>query len=249
MGITQLIEPFYIDMSGERFRDSPTAGQLCWVPSPQPDIVPQLLDVRRADPAEHNITSFAIRNIRETDFQRKDELPLYRLRLRLNEELIIQKAKRRPAIVLPTDNSIFDDIASLLKSKGKKHLQQDSILVVPIFGIEKSDHPLGFPPIMTARIKALMYNQFFYCPRTPPGMTSIEGVARLDRIQVVFPVHRASYNPLPIRLSDDALTILINLLREWLCIKGTIEEESYLRELKELLKETLPDSSKDKIIS
>jgi hypothetical protein len=127
--------------------------------------------------------------------------------------------------------------------------QQDSILVVPIFGIEKPDRPLGFPPIMTARIKALMYNQFFYCPKTPPGMTPIEGVARLDRIQVIFPVQRASYNPLPIRLSDDALPILMNLLREWLRVKGTSEDETYLRELKELLKETLPDSSEEEIIS
>ncbi|MBW1676112.1 MAG: hypothetical protein JRI80_13615 [Deltaproteobacteria bacterium] len=240
MGITQLIDPFYKDLSGERFRDSPTAGQICWVASPQPDIVPQLLEIRRADAVEHNITSFAIRNIRETDFHRKDELPLYRLRLRLNEELIIQKAKRRPAIVLPTANSIFDDIASFLKTRGKKHLQQDSILVVPIFGIEKPDRPFGFPPIMTARIKALMYNQFFYCPRTPSGMAPIEGVARLDRIQVVFPVHRASYNPLPIKLSDDALSILMNLLKEWLRVNGTVEDETYLMDLKELLKETLP---------
>ncbi|MEA2040624.1 MAG: hypothetical protein U9N82_12500 [Thermodesulfobacteriota bacterium] len=240
MGITQLIDPFYIDMSGERFRDKPTLGQLCWVPSPQPDIIPQIFEVQRADPTEHNITKFTIRNVQETDFQRKDELPLYRLRLRLNEELIIQKAKRRPAIVLPTTNTVFDDVITFLKSKGKKHLQQDSILVVPIFGIEKPDHPQGFPPIMTARIKALMYDQFFYCPKTPSGMTPIEGVARLDRIQVIFPVHRASYKPLPIRLSDDAIPILMNLLRAWVRIKGTTEDEKYLKELRELLKETLP---------
>ncbi len=241
MGITQLIDPFYVDISGERFREKPTLGQLCWVPSPQPDIIPQILEAQRADPTEHNITNFTIRNIRETDFQRKDELPLYRLRLRLNEELIIQKAKRRAAIVLPAKNTIFDDVISLLKSKGKKHLQQDSILVVPIFGIEKPERPQGFPPIMTARIKALMYNQFFYCPKTPSGMTPIEGVARLDRIQVIFPVHRASYKPLPIRLSDDAIPILMSLLRTWLRIKGAPEDEKYLIGLKELVKETLPD--------
>ncbi|MBW2035190.1 MAG: hypothetical protein JRI94_16715 [Deltaproteobacteria bacterium] len=240
MGITQLIDPFYIDMSGERFRDKPTLGQLCWVPSPQPDIIPQILEAQRADPTEHNITNFTIRNVRETDFQRKDELPLYRLRLRLNEELIIQKAKRRVAIVLPASNTIFDDVIPLLKSKSKRHLQQNSILVVPIFGIEKPEHPQGFPPIMTARIKALMYNQFFYCPKTPSGITPIEGVARLDRIQVVFLGHRASYKPLSIRLSDDAIPILMNLLRAWVRIKGTTEDEKYLKELRELLKETLP---------
>ncbi|MBW2615293.1 MAG: hypothetical protein JRD02_03835 [Deltaproteobacteria bacterium] len=241
MGITQLIDPFYIDISGERFRDKPTLGQLCWVPSPQPDVIPQVLEVQRADPTEHNITQFAIRNVRETDFQRRNELPLYRLRLRLNEELIVQKAKRRLSIVLQATNTIFDDIIFLLRSKGKKHLQQDCIFVLPIFSIEKTDHPKGFSPIMTARIKALMYNQFFYCPKTPSGMTQIEGVARLDRIQVVFPGHRASYNPLPIRLSDDAILILMGLLRTWLCIKGTSEDEKYLRDLRDLLKETLPD--------
>jgi len=241
MGITQLIDPFYVDMSGEKIRDKPTLGQLCRVPSPQPDIIPQILEVQRADPTEHNITKFTIRNVLETDFQRKDELPLYRLRLRLNEELIIQKAKRRAGIVLPVSNTIFDDVISLLKSKGKTHLQQNTILVVPIFGIEKPEHPKGFPPIMTARIKALMYDQFFYCPKTPSGMTPIEGVARLDRIQVVFPVHRASYKPLLIRLSDDAIPILMSLLRTWLRIKGTSEDEKYLKGLKDLLKETLPD--------
>ena len=240
MGITQLIDPFYIDISEENFRAKPTMGQLYWVPSPQPDVIPQILEVERADPTEHYITRFTIRNVQETDFQRKDELPLYRLKLRLHEELIIQKAKRRPAIILPSSSILFKDVARVLKSKGKKHLQQDCIIAVPVFDIERPDDPAGFPPVMVARIKALMYNQFFYCPRTPMGMSPIEGVARLDRIQVVFPGHRASFNPLPIKLSEDAITILMHLLRSWLCIKGDPEDEKYLTELKELLKETAP---------
>jgi len=76
MGITQLIDPFYIDISEVSFREKPTMGQLCWVPSPQPDVIPQILEAERADPTEHYITRFTIRNLQETDFQRKDELPL-----------------------------------------------------------------------------------------------------------------------------------------------------------------------------
>jgi hypothetical protein len=240
MGITQLIDPFYIDISGERFRNQVTPGQLCWVPSPQPDRIPQILEAQRADPAEHYLTKFKIRNVTETDFHRKSELPLYRLRLRLNEELIIQIAKRRPAIVLPSSTVILQDIAQILRSKGKKHLQQNCIIVIPIFDIERPQDPKGFPPEMVVRIKALLYNQFFYCPRTPSGMAPIEGVARLDRIQVVFQGHRASFDPLPIKLSEDARTVLTGLLRSWLCIKGASEDERYLHELKELVKETLP---------
>jgi len=241
MGITQLIDPFYVDISGERFRDKPTIGQLCWIPSPQPDVIPQILEVERADPTEHYITRFKIRNVQETDFQRKDELPIYRLKLRLHEELIIQKAKRRPTIILPSSNILFKDIDRILKPKGKKHLQQDCIIAVLIFDIERPNDPTGFPPIMVDRIKALMYNQFFFCPRPQPGLANIEGVARLDRIQVLFPGNRASFNPLPVKLSEDAFTILMHLLRSWLCIKGDTEDEKYLRELKDLLKETVSD--------
>jgi hypothetical protein len=34
MGITQLIDPFYEDLSPEEFKQKPTMGQLCWVLSP-----------------------------------------------------------------------------------------------------------------------------------------------------------------------------------------------------------------------
>jgi hypothetical protein len=240
MGITQLIDPFYEELPQEEFRRRPTMGQLCWVPSPHLNIVPQIFEIQRADPTEHHIGQFKIRNVRETDFQRKEELPLYKLKLRLHEELVIQKAKRRPAIVLVTNNTIFKDIGDLLKSQNKIHLQQDSILGIPIFNTEKPEHPGGFPPIMTTRIKALLYNQFFFCPRTP-GKELIEGVARLDRFQIIFPGHRASYNPLPIKLTNDALVILMEMIRVWLCIKGAPENEKYLIGLKEILKETLPD--------
>jgi len=179
--------------------------------------------------------------VAETDFHRKNELPLYRLKLRIHEELIVQAAKRRPAIVLPTSTMTFEDIAKILLSKGKTHLQQDCVIAVPIFDIERPQDPKCFPPEMAARIKALLYNQFFYCPRTPTGMAPVEGIARLDRIQVVFPgQHRASFDPLPIKLSDDALAVLMHLLRSWMCIKGAPEEEKYLNGLRELLKETLP---------
>jgi hypothetical protein len=47
--------------------------------------------------------------------------------------------------------------------------------------------------------------------------------------------------PNPIKLTNDALVILVEMVREWLCIKGIPESEKYLRDLREILKETLPE--------
>jgi len=122
----------------------------------------------------------------------------------------------------------------LLRTIGKSHLQEYCLALIPIYNIEKTDHPGGFPPIMVSRIKALIYNQFFYCP----GVTDIgvtEGVARLDRIQMILPTDRAVYDPLSIALSDDALAVLLSMLRSWF---GSVEED--LNAYKDLLRETLP---------
>ncbi len=79
-----------------------------------------------------------------------------------------------------------------------------------------------------------MYNQFFYCP----PMNDIgfsEGIARLDRIQIILPTDRVVYDPLPIALSEDSLAVLLSMIRSWF---GSVEEDLYA--YKELLRETLP---------
>jgi len=234
MGITQLIKPFYKDLPKETFRKEPTLGQLCWAPILHVNKIPMLMEVERADPKEHHATKFRIRNLAETDFRGRGKLPIKSLNLRETDELFINKANKRPAIIVWGSPIIFEDIKKLLRRMGKGHLQEYCLVLIPIYNIEKADHPGGFPPIMVSRIKALMYNQFFYCP----GVTDIgvtEGVARLDRIQIILPTDRAVYDPLPIALSDDALAVLLSMLRSWF---GSVEED--LNAYKELLRETLP---------
>jgi hypothetical protein len=116
-------------------------------------------------------------------------------------------------------------------------LQEYCLAIVPIYNVEAIDHPGGFPPIMVSRIKALMYNQFFYCPPMKDfGLTG--GIARLDRIQIILPTDRAVYDPLPIALSEDALAVLLSMFRSWF---GSEEEE--LVAYRELLRETLPSEA------
>jgi hypothetical protein len=85
----------------------------------------------------------------------------------------------------------------------------------------------GFIAEMVSRIKALMCNQFFYGPQIPIGYNRIEGIARLDRIQIMikssFPGNKCVFEPIDIAFTDEVTGIFINMLREWLGIPGNPE--------------------------
>ena len=243
MGITQLIAQFYRELPREAFRKEPTIGQLCWMPSLHINRIPMIMEVERADPKEVYATKFRIRNLKENDFKAREKLPIKSLSLRITEELIVSKAKKRPAIVLWGSPMIFEDIEKFLISIGRPHLQEYCLAVVPVYNIETIDHAGGFPAIMVSRIKALMYNQFFYCP--PMNVIDFsEGIARLDRIQIILPTDRAVYEPLPVALSEDALAVLLSMLRSWF---GSVEED--LDAYRELLRETIPPNAMPKATS
>jgi hypothetical protein len=182
MGITQLIDPFYQSLDLKALKNRPVVGQFCWIAAPHIDKIPRILEVDRQNPTEHYATKFKIRNMTDHDFRKKQKLPIISLTLRETEELLIAKAKRRLAITVAAQNTLFDDINE--KIGGREHLQEENILVLPLYGIEAAGHETGFPPVMVARIKALMYRQFFYCPYKAPVY---EAVVRLDRIQAVIP--------------------------------------------------------------
>lgn len=243
MGITQLVPQFYRKLPRETFRKEPTIGQLCWMPSLHINKIPMIMEVERADPKEVYATKFRIRNLRENDFKAREKLPIKSLSLRITEELIVSKAKKRPAIVVWGSPMIFEDMEKLLISIGRPHLQEYCLAVVPVYNIETFDHAGGFPPVMVSRIKALMYNQFFYCP--PMGDVGLsEGVARLDRIQIILPTDRAVYELLPVALSEDALAVLLSMLRSWF---GSVEED--LDAYRELLRGTIPPEAMPKALS
>ncbi len=177
MGITQVIDPFYISLPTDVYRKIPVVGQFCWIPAPHLDPIPRILEVERARPEEHHASKFFIRNMEDKDFTKKAKLPIKMLSLHETEELLVSKAKRRPAIIVSAAFTIFDDVADELRRLGRKHLQEEDIIVLPLYEIETDEHSGGFPPVMTARTKALMYNQFFFCPKTTLGLLN-DSIAR-----------------------------------------------------------------------
>jgi hypothetical protein len=247
VGIVQIIDPFYTTLREDSFRRVPTIGQLCWVVSPHIYPIPKIMEVERADPQEHFATKFSIRDMNpKTDFKVKHRLPIKALGLRDTEELLIQRAKIRPAIIVGVGITRFPDVAKMLRPMGLEHLQHESIVTVPLFGIQTAEHPGGFPPVMVARIRGLMYRQFFFCPQARSPLTS-DSVARLDRLQVVF--HESSpgvkspgYDPTPCALSPDALGVIMAMLRTQF---GSPSEE-HLEAVRSLAMEAIPDLAKPK---
>jgi hypothetical protein len=173
------------------------------------------------------------------DFKKKSRLPIKMLSLRETEELIIHKAKKRPAIIIATANTCFQDIERLLQTLGKPHLQQSNcLLLLPVYGIETEDHDGGFPSVMVSRIRALLYQQFFYFPREKSPLIS-NCVGRLDRIQTVL-YHHDVFDLEPYALSPEALSVLLGMIRD---LFGA-EEDDLLKTVKELALESLPDEAR-----
>lgn len=244
MGITKLIDPFYRKLPEDSFQKEFVTGQFCYLAAPQLDVIPWIMEVKRSDPTGHEKADFDIRKLCVDDYCRKEDLPLYRLTLRYNEELIIHKSKRRPGIMISSDNIIFKDISELLRIKHKPHLQQEVILVAPLFSTETTLRQNGFPPEMVARTKALMYNQFYYCPPPSMGFPRIEGIARLDRLQVIvtssFPGNRRVFEPTNMAFTEEVTAVFMGMLTEWLGIKGRQDDVENLRTVKSIVAETLP---------
>jgi hypothetical protein len=166
------------------------------------------------------------------------------LSLRETEELIIHKAKKRPAVIIAMANTCFTDVERLLQTLGRPHLQQaNCFLLLPLYGIETADHDGGFPSVMVSRIKALLYQQFFYFPKEKSPLI-FNCIGRLDRIQPVL-YHHNVLDLEAYALSPEALSVLLGMIRD---LFGA-EEDELLNTIKDLALETLPDEARPSCFS
>ena len=220
-----------------------SVGHFVWCPVPYLDEVPRILEVERASSEAHYATKFEIVQMSGDHFKRKSKLPIKALALGETEELLISKAKKRPCIVVSAQTTTFEDETITSELRRRRHLQDNSMILAPLYGLATPDDPKGFPPVMVARIRAFLYYQFFYLPQScPKTKVSIgkESIVRLDRLFAASPSRGVT--AMDKKLSAEPLSLLLAVLVERL---GGKEDEN-LSLVRELLFEQLPEDARPK---
>lgn len=238
MSILQLYskDDFFTSANRTEFKN----GQFCYVPTPAIDPIPRILDIQRNLPEEHEEVRFELRLANKSDdFKKRDRsLPIKYLNLHSNEELLAQRAKKRPAIIISSGVECFLDITKLLKSKGKKHHQEDCLFVIPCYNVLKETYGPGFIPEQVALIQCLMYRQFFFIPDSP---LFSEIIARFDRIQVVIDRSPAAIKPMEICLTDEIFNLFLAMFLY--CVSGRTDDD--LDAARAIVQEALPRGLSD----
>lgn len=214
----------------------PETGQIVFTPVPNTERRHHVAEACRADQFGHRTADLNIRLMDDkTDFRPKQRLPIKALSLGENEELVVARAKMRPCLVIAASPGV--DAGTLPEGQQRnKALNAFGTIycLAPIYSVSTANKPTSFGPVMTARIKCMMYPEFVYAPQSG-GILQVPGVIRLDRI---FWSHLiACSEPQPLFVTSDILGTCWNQLR--ILFGETATKE--FQELRELLLSCLPD--------
>ena len=230
---------FYEPIPGSLRYTNPVIGQICWAPILHVDIIPRIFEVERHHSREHEYVNYKIRNMKESDFKGKGKLPLKLLRLREKQEAIINGASKRPCVLLHYGETIFPDMEPILKRMARAHLQRkNNMLLLPLYGVQDdNDHLGGFPPVMVARIHAMLYDQFLFFPKDKNALLN-DSIGRIDSLQVLVNHHPVcdftSY-----KITDEFFVIIIGLLKRWFNLELDEEFNSVI----EMCNEACPEEA------
>lgn len=182
----------------------------------QPNIlVPQ----GRTDPEAHEEADFEIRPLRRNLPPSEAFLPVAGLPTYPGEVRIVQRGKKRPALVLST---LGAKVESRLRT-GARYQTNRSVQVAPFYGADRSGKRGGFNPELLQRIRRAEYPQYAW-DSLPIGGSS-DSILRLDHVQPLGENAQA-VELTPYRLTADAAEIV----EEWLAWfrTGLLDEDGVL---------------------
>ena len=204
-------------------------GRLIWAFLPHVDQIPyELIPTGRVSPTNHTTCVVKIEAIDIKKPAPTKTLPLAALPQYPGERYIVQRAKRRPALVVSAQPpAVEEDVRrGFPRSQTNPH-----VLVAPYYGAVGSNKRGGFAKKLIQRVRLCFYPQFMW-DRLP--ISNEESILRFDHIQPVG-VHHQSIEITEYRLGEDALDIVDEWI-EWLK-SGKLDENAIIYEARgELLR-------------
>lgn len=225
----------YFDATRKKGAD-PEPGQIVFAPTLFTDRKPMIADASRSNPHTHAQANIVVRTVDDkVDFRGKPErLPIYSQSLAQTEELVMSRAKKRPCVILAKTDGV-DHRKLPVGQQGKALNAFDAAYwLAPIYSVSSGKETRSFGPVMTARVKCMMYPEFMYVP--PSGLTiKNPGVIRLDRMFWSFLL--AASDPQDLFLSPDIIGICWSQIR---LLVGDTPDPDYIA-LQELMLLDLPE--------
>lgn len=198
---------------------------------PHVDQVPYTFSpVGRTDAGRHKDAIVRVEPLKVEQALKQTDLPVAAMPLNYGEVWAAYRAKKRPCIVMGTPGVEVE--RSLVKGMSKT-ATSPTMLVVPSYGVPRSENRAGYPPAFVERVRQLEYPRFFW-DRLPDSGDTSESILRLDHLQPVG-THYASYKVLGWKLSPDALEVMDDLLK--LQIWGGVQPNSLVKAFRESIEE------------
>lgn len=196
-------------------------GRLLLAALPHVDQVPKMFTpTGRTAPTIHDSATFQVEPFNIKSYSKHSKLPVAGLPAFPKEVNIVQRAKRRPCIVM----GLCGPEIPKKDNPGKPSWQTSPMrLVAPYYGMDEGGERAGWSDAFVARIRACDYSQLFWDILPLAGASA--SILRIDQLQPIGR-HHNSLEVTPWRLSRDAM----ELMNEWLdwVRFDYIEKDSFL---------------------
>ena len=200
--MAELVGDFYHSVTRAEARQL-NRGQICWGPVRYMSSQFQSVALRSYNPLDERLNEYSMTTHEPDDLSIFDHFPVHELRLQNDEALLVDRAKRRPVVVMSQRNEYW--------ALGGARLSERGLVCLPMYSFHQDDSPE-----FRRRIRAQEYPWWIYLPEY---RSLREGFARIDRLQTIEELH---LQPTPYALTEDSLWFASEWLRYYLT--GEIEE-------------------------
>jgi len=192
--------------------------------------------VGRTDPRSHTTAEIKVAPLAVNQPLKQTQLPVAAMTLHHGEIWAAYKAKRRPCLVLGSVSVPAVD-KSLMRGKPNRSTAP-TMLIAPYYGATDDGSRAGYTSAFVERVRHCEYPQFMWDSLPIPGGTA-ESIMRIDHLQPIGR-HYKSYNLLGYKLSEEALTVIDEIITWYLW--GGVPKNGTIASYRELIEEVINPS-------